>query len=229
MLAGLAAAVLATVFAAMFGEPQVASAIAIEAAHAPPGADEPELVSRTVQSTVGLAVAVAVYGAALGGIFGLAFAVVYGRFGRAGARATAALVAAAGFVTAGLVPFLKYPANPPAVGQPDTINRRTALYVAFLLIAVLSAVLAGLVRRGLDRRFGPWEATLVALGLFVGIVALAGALLPRVDEVPVDFPATLLWRFRIASLGTQAVLWTALGLLFGVLAERLARRAGAPA
>ena len=229
MLAGLAAAVLAIAFAALFGEPQVASAIAIEAAHHASDGAGSEPVGRSVQSTVGLAVAVGVYGAALGGIFALAFAAVHGRFGRAGARTTAAVVAATGFVSVALVPFLKYPANPPAVGQPDTINRRTALYVTFVLVAVLSAVLAAIVRRSLGRRFGPWEATLLALAVFVAVVGLAGALLPRVDEVPADFPATLLWRFRIASLGTQAVLWTVLGLLFGVLAERLARRHAATA
>src|SRR5437764_909537 len=44
--------------------------------------------------------------------------------------------------------------------------------------------------------------------------------LPAVNEVPKDFPAVVLWRFRLASLGTQAVLWAALGLVFGALTER---------
>jgi hypothetical protein len=48
-------------------------------------------------------VAVAVYGAALGGIFALAFALVYGRIGPVGARATALLVAGVGFVAFSLV------------------------------------------------------------------------------------------------------------------------------
>ncbi|MGO9135375.1 MAG: hypothetical protein ACLP8A_15190 [Methylovirgula sp.] len=30
----------------------------------------------------------------------------------------------------------------------------------------------------------------------------------------------MLWRFRLAALGLQLVLWTAIGLLFGVLTER---------
>jgi predicted cobalt transporter CbtA len=51
-------------------------------------------------------------------------------------------------------------------------------------------------------------------------VALAYVALPGVDEVAGGFPATLLWRFRLASLGTQAVLWTTMGLLFGALTER---------
>jgi Probable cobalt transporter subunit (CbtA) len=55
------------------------------------------------------------------------------------------------------------------------------------------------------------------------------AVLPPIDEVPDHFSATTLWNFRLASLGVEAVLWTALGLAFGILAEyRLspARRAG---
>jgi hypothetical protein len=49
-------------------------------------------------------------------------------------------------------------------------------------------------------------------------------LLPPVNEVPADFSATVLWRFRLASVGTQLVLWTTIGLLFGALTERRARR-----
>jgi hypothetical protein len=45
--------------------------------------------------------------------------------------------------------------------------------------------------------------------------------LPGVSEVPEGFPAAVLWQFRIASLGGQAIMWGALGLLFGVAAERV--------
>lgn len=51
-------------------------------------------------------------------------------------------------------------------------------------------------------------------------MAIAYLVLPGVDEVPGNFPATVLWRFRLASLGTQTVLWTTLGLAFGALTER---------
>ena len=46
-----------------------------------------------------------------------------------------------------------------------------------------------------------------------GGLALA---LPGIQEIPKDFPATLLWGFRLSSLGTQAVLWAALGVGFGI-------------
>jgi hypothetical protein len=72
-------------------------------------ARESELVSRSVQSGVGLLTGVVVYGTAFGGLFALAFAFAYQRIGRLSARATAALLAAAGFVALVLVPQLKYP------------------------------------------------------------------------------------------------------------------------
>ncbi|MCW2638497.1 MAG: hypothetical protein JWP76_803, partial [Dactylosporangium sp.] len=224
MLVGMAAGLLAIAFSSLFGEPQVNNAIAFEAAHTPPGDHEHELVSRTLQSTVGLAVAVLVYGAALGGVFGLAFAFAYGRLGQLSARTTSLLVAAIGFVAIFAAPFVKYPANPPAVGSPDSVGRRTALYFLMIVISAAAAIVAVLVGRSLTRRLDTWNANLAAAAVFVAVVALAELVLPTVDEVPAAFSATLLWRFRLASLGTQLVLWTTFGLLFGALTERSLRR-----
>jgi hypothetical protein len=216
LVVGLAAGLLAFVFAKICGEPSVNAAIGFEAAHSAPDAHDPELFSRAVQSTVGLGVAVLVYGTALGGLFGVVFAFAYGRLGRLDARATALVVAGAGFVTVELVPFVKYPANPPSVGNPDTIRYRTALYFAMIAISVLAGLLAVLLTRSWSPRLGTANAVLAALGVFVLVVALCAGGLPGVDEVPADFPATVLWQFRLASLGTQAVAWTTLGVGFGL-------------
>jgi len=223
MLVGVVAGLVAIAFGSLFGEPQIDNAIAFEAAHAH-GDDGAEPVSRAVQSTAGLAVAVFVYGAAVGGIFGLAFAFVYGRLGALRARSTAVLVAAVGFVAMFAVPFLKYPANPPAVGAAESIGRRTALYFLMIVISVAAAIVAALVGRSMTPRLGAWNASLVAVCIFVAIAAAAGALLPAVNEVPAEFSATVLWSFRLASLGTQLVMWITLGLLFGALTERAQRR-----
>ena len=79
MFSGLIAGLLALVFARVFGEPSIGSAIGFESAlQAAQGATpEPELVSRTAQSTIGLATAVLVYAVAFGGLFALAFAIAY--------------------------------------------------------------------------------------------------------------------------------------------------------
>lgn len=222
MLSGLVAGLLALVFAHIFGEPSVVSAIDFEsAAQAATGeTPEPELVSREVQSTIGLATAVVVYAVAFGGLFSLAFAVAYGRIGRLSARTTAAVLALGGYLVVFVVPFLKYPANPPAVGNPDTISQRTGWYLAMVVASMLLAVAATYLGRRLTSRLGTWNAALTAGAAFVVTVALVQFLLPTINEVTDAFPATVLWDFRVASLGTQLVMWATIGLLFGALVAR---------
>jgi hypothetical protein len=182
--------------------------------------EEPELVSRSVQAGIGLFTGVAVYSAAFGGLFALAFAFVYGRVGSCGARATSALLAAFGAVAIYVVPTLKYPANPPSVGDPETLGMRTAVY--FILIATSIAMMVGAVslRGRLCARFGRWNASLIAGAAYLVVIVLLWIALPEVNEVPEHFPAVVLWRFRIAALGAQAIMWTTIGLLFGALTER---------
>ncbi|GAA3244322.1 CbtA family protein [Dactylosporangium siamense] len=228
MIVGAVAGVAAFLFAYLFGEGPINDAIAFEEAHAAPlapGEHEHELVSRTVQSTIGLATASVVYGVALGGLFAIAVAVTLGRIGRISARATAGLVALAGFVGVALVPFLKYPANPPATGNPDSLQQRTGLYFLMLVIGVAAVIGAIVVSRQLQPRFGTWNATIAGTVGAAVVVGIAVALLPAVNEVPDGFAPVLLWQFRLASLGTQAVMWSTLGLLFGYLTERSERTA----
>ncbi|MET9293455.1 CbtA family protein [Streptomyces sp. NPDC003077] len=229
MLAGLAAGLLAFGPAYWIGEPQVNAAIAFEEAHAHGHGGE-ELVSRAAQSTGGLLTAVLVFGTAVGGIGALAFCFALGRIGRFGPRATAALLAAAAFAAVCLVPSLKYPANPPAVGAPDTLGRRTALYFLLVALTVLLALAATLLGRRLAPRLGNWNATVVAVVSFCVVIGAALAFLPAVNEIPRDFPAVVVWRFRLASIGIQALLWAAFGVFFGYLAERAvrSRTAGLP-
>jgi hypothetical protein len=223
MLAGILAGLLAFGFAWMVGEPQVDHAIAFEehmrqlAGEAP----EPELVSRAIQSSLGLFTGIVVYGTALGGIFALVFAYAHGRLGRLGPRATAAILAAAGFVVLILTPQLKYAANPPAVGNPDTIGVRTGLYFLMIATSLVAAVAALKLGRRLVVRLGGWNAALAGGAAYIAAMAIAMAVLRPVNEVPHNFSADVLWRFRLASLGVQVVLWAALGLGFGALAERL--------
>src|SRR4051794_41372918 len=89
MLVGLAAGVLAFVFAKLFGEPQIDKAIAFEEAHSRPS-DQAPLVGRGMQSTLGLLTATLVYGVAIGGGFALAFAPPPGRVRPAPPPGTAA-------------------------------------------------------------------------------------------------------------------------------------------
>ncbi|WP_328618063.1 CbtA family protein [Amycolatopsis sp. NBC_00355] len=237
MLAGLIAGVLAFGFAYAFGEPPVETSIGLEEtlshdhAHAhgtdadagagqAAEAPEEELVPRDIQSTVGLLAGVLVYAVAIGGLLSLAFAFVQGRLGGLRPRVTALLLTGGAFAVVFLIPFLKYPANPPAVGQPGTIGSRTELYFGFVAVSLLAGILATVFGRKLADRFGAWNGFLLAAAGYLVVVALVAWLMPVVDEVPAAFPASTLWRFRTASIGTQATLWLALGLSFGALAEK---------
>jgi hypothetical protein len=213
LLAGLAGGLIAFAFARAFGEVSIGQAIAFEDAHSHSVVD-PVLVSRGVQSTAGLLTATCVFGLALGGLFALTFAAVQGRISPLRPSATAFLLAFAGYLVLFAVPFLKYPANPPGVGDPDTIGRRTALYLSMIAVSILACVVAYRVGRALGR-------PLAAPAVYVALVAAAALALPDLHEVSKGFPADTLWHFRLASLGTQACIWATLGLLFGALADQL--------
>ncbi|MEV2211715.1 CbtA family protein [Streptomyces sp. NPDC050997] len=221
MLAGLGAGVLALIVAYFLGEPSIDSAIGFEESHAPAHEHEVELVSRSLQSTAGLATGVLIFGVAFGGMAALAFCFALGRVGRFSPRATALLLSGAALLAVYVVPFLKYPANPPAVGDHDTIGQRTTLYFLMMALSVLLAIAAVIAGKRLAPRLGTWYATVVAVLGFAVVIGLAYAFLPAINEVPSDFPAALLWRFRLSALAMQITLWGGFGLVFGELAERL--------
>jgi hypothetical protein len=248
MLVGFAAGILCFGFLKIAGEPSVDRAIAFEAqmdaakdnatthadiakdsakdsakdATTPKEEPEPELVSRPVQSGIGLFTGAAVYGTAFGGLFALVFALAYGRVAHLGPQATSALLAAMGFVAVYVVPNLKYPADPPSVGLAETIGMRTALYFAMIAISLAAMIAAAMLRKSLVARYGTWNASLVAGAAYLIAVIALGLALPDVNEVPAQFPAVVLWQFRIAAIGAQLIMWTTLGLAFGALAERAA-------
>jgi predicted cobalt transporter CbtA len=222
MFAGLIAGVLVFAFAHTFGEPLVDQAIAFEEATAQAAGEaaEPEIVSRATQAGLGLFTGVMAYSVAVGGLFALVFAFVQGRFSSLSARGTAAVIAIAAFVAIVLVPDIKYPANPPAVGNPDTIGVRTELFFLMIVVSIASLVAAVALARRLGVRFGQWNAAIIAGAAYLVFIGLVLYLLPPINEVPENFSALVLWRFRTTSLGMHFILWSVLGLVFGALAER---------
>ncbi|WP_077087462.1 CbtA family protein [Mycobacterium rhizamassiliense] len=239
LLAGAIGAVLAFVVARLCAEPVIARAIAFEdgrtEAEQAQGVHEHgvELFTRGVQSGVGLGFGVLIFGVAIGALFAVLFCVVYARTGSVASRPLSALLAAGSFVAVYLVPFAKYPPNPPAVGQSDTIGMRTGWYLFAVLVSVVLAIGAVLLARRLVDRFGVWNGRLLAAGGYVVVVAVVLSLLPMVAETPQPlrdaagaiiypgFPADVLYEFRVLSLAAQLVLWVSIGLVFGSLAERV--------
>jgi Probable cobalt transporter subunit (CbtA) len=264
--AGALAGLATCVFAWIFAEPVIQAAIDYEAgrdeaesalavaAGQPPYAEEPELFSRAVQGNLGIGVGMIAFGVAIGLLFAVTFCMAYGRTGNVRVRPLSLLVALFGFLGMFLIPFLKYPANPPAVGNHDTIRDRGALWVLMVVVATVVLILAVVLGQRLQARLGTWNATLVAGAAAIVVLGAVMALLPALGELSTNaadsgsrltetpqpvtdpsgkivypgFDADLLYRFRLYSVGAQIVLWGVLGLVFAPLAERVFRAHGEP-
>jgi hypothetical protein len=257
--AGAIAGLLAFLFARVFAEPQIQAAIDYESGRdaAQQVLDKaagiavepamPDIFSRTIQANIGIGTGMILFGAAMGALFAVVYAVCLGRVGNVRPRTLALLVAGAGFLTFFLVPFLKYPANPPAIGHEETIGTRSGLYLTMVFASVAFLALAVVLGRRLAPRFGTWNATLLAGAAFAVAIGAVMAALPQLGELPYNvkefghhatetplplkdgngtivfpgFDADVLAAFRLYSAGAQVILWGAIGLIFAPLAARL--------
>jgi predicted cobalt transporter CbtA len=231
-LAGILAGLVAAVFASIAGEPPIDEAIAIEEANAAADASRPVSeplaeaaaaeVSRSDQRGVGLFGAYALTGAAFGALLALT---AHGL--RRGRSDVARRVLLAGVILAGaftVAPWFKYPPNPPAVGDPATLGERQSLYV--LLIVIAMAVGLGATFLSWRLRTAGWadhrRIATTAVAVVVPMLVAFAVLPPAPDAVLV--PATLVWRFRVASLGANLSLWSVLTLGVSWLVAEASRR-----
>jgi predicted cobalt transporter CbtA len=249
LLVGLLAGIATFLVAHQVGEPHVERAIALEEsagpvdeaadesvdghAHSHAGeqsgqAQETTTVSRSTQRTWGLLTGSLAVGVALGGIVALVSAGVVGRLGRLTPAQSTAVVTLIGFVAFALVPFLKYPSNPPGVGSGETIGSRTSYYFVFVLISLVAAVASSVLAGRLWTSRGAYVAVVSGAALYIVAMVLAGQLMPTVNEVG-DFPADTLWYFRLASLLTLATMWAAIGVALTGMVARLYRQTAATA
>jgi predicted cobalt transporter CbtA len=224
LLAGAIGGVLAFLFARMLLEPVIDRAIAYEeeAAHAL-GAHEHgvELFTRGVQANIGMGFGVLAFSVAMGALFAVAYCVAYGRVGNISPRLLSVLLAGGMFLSLYVIPFLKYPASPPALSLDDTIQQRTLLYLLMVVLSAVLLVAAVALGRNLAARYGGWSATLIAAGSYAVAVAVVMLVLPSIHETPGDFPADVLYDFRLYSLGTQLVMWATIGLVFAPMVARV--------
>jgi predicted cobalt transporter CbtA len=224
LLAGAIGGVLAFVFARTFVEPVIVRALAYEEAHEHGHEHGVELFSRGVQGNIGMGFGVLAFSVAMGALFAVVYCVLYGRVGNLSPRALSVVLAGAMFLSLYLIPFLKYPPNPPASSLEETIRQRTLLYLLTVVVSAALLVAAVYLGHRLVAQFGRWSATLIGAGAYVAAIAVVMLVLPTIDETPGDFSADVLYEFRLYSLGTQFVLWAIIGLVFGSMVDRLLRQ-----
>ncbi|MFE3254205.1 CbtA family protein [Nocardia sp. NPDC059091] len=258
VLLGALGGLLAFVFARILAEPIINRAIdyesgrddaqmALDKAAGKPMADMgPELFTRTQQENIGLGFGVIVFGAALGALFAVVYFLVLRKAGKIAPRNLALLVSGGMFLVLYAVPFLKYPANPPSIGHPETIKERTALFVGMIVISAVALLAAIWLGRKLAARLGNWTATIAASAAFVVVMGAVMALLPSLGKLSANkeygdfatetpqplkdpsgtivypgFPADDLYHFRLYSFAAQLILWAVIGVGFAWLAPRL--------
>jgi hypothetical protein len=196
------------------GEGPIGQAVGLEKQTAT--AQHEEMFSRGTQQ-IGGAVGGLIYGVALGAIFAVAYVALRRRLSTAQDWRASVQLAGIGFLTIFLIPFLKYPPNPPAVGSPDTIGRRTALYLVMLGWSAVATWAAWLAARSLERRGTAVHLRPTAVAaVYVILIGIGFALLPGTPD-PVNAPATLVWNFRLSSLAGAAAYWAVAGTVFGWL------------
>ncbi|HUO40283.1 MAG TPA: CbtA family protein [Mycobacterium sp.] len=193
-LAGLIAGVLGFVFARIWAEPVIAKSFDYEsgridilaalnrAAGRPVAPEGPAIFSRAMQSTVALATGVIVFSVAMGALVAVAYLVLHGRLA-VRPQTLAWLLSGFGFLGVFLLPFAKYPANPPAIGHTFTIGARGQLY---LIMVAASLVLLGVgvfVAHRLSERVGSFRATLVAAAGFLVVYGILLAVMPSLGEL----------------------------------------------
>jgi predicted cobalt transporter CbtA len=259
VVAGAIAGFITFIFARIFAEPVIQRAIDYESARdamqdkldraagmAVPAAS-PDIFSRAIQRNVGIGLGLVLFGAAMGALVAVAYAVCVGRTGKIRPFQLGLLVPAFMFVGLYLVPFAKYPANPPAIGHEDTIRQRGFLYLMTVICSCLFLFLAVYLGERLHRRYSVLTSSLTAGVGYVVVMGIVFAILPplghlhynvvhygrHTTETPLPltdsqgnivfpgFPADVLAQFRIYSVAAQVIMWSLIAIIFAPMAERV--------
>ena len=157
-----------------------------------------------------------ILGISLGALFGVVFAFARDSIPGSNNKKKALILAAVMLLVIYIVPALKYPANPPAVGDPETIYYRETSYIAILTISGFSALGLAFLYRKLGNN---QVKKIVVPVIYVGIIATAFMVLPHNPD-QITAPMDLVTSFRIVTGFTMSVFWGLLGLILGALWDK---------
>ncbi len=227
LAAGLISGLLASLFAFFAAEPSLDRAILLEEAraHAQHGehSHEEEPFGRGEQKA-GLILATTLYGVSIGVLFGMLSAYFRRRSPGRSEWKRSLLLSGTVFLGAVLMPFLKYPPNPPGFSaDPSTLTERTIAYLVMVALSLLAVLVASRFARELEGVGRPVRG-LISIGVILVLWTLLYLAMPGFPSAGVSpASAALLWEFRLSALGTQLVLWGGIGCVFGLLGERANR------
>jgi predicted cobalt transporter CbtA len=154
----------------------------------------------------------AILGTSLGALFGIVFAYAKNVLPGGNLIKKALVLSLIMWATLYLIPFVKYPANPPTVGDPETIILRQSLYIGFIAISGFGALGFYQMYKKIDKKI------LAFAGYAAFIVAVFVALPPNPDAVTA--PSELVNAFRATSAISVSVFWLAVALILGTLWQK---------
>jgi predicted cobalt transporter CbtA len=201
-------------------EPYLDKAIGIEVQNSINADEEVNLeehVSYRFWQKGGQVAAGTILGMTFGSLLGIVF--VFGKKIISGSNIKKALVLSGViWLVIFIIPTIKYPANPPTVGDPDTIYYRQFLFISFILISGFTALGLSIIYNKINLKplFKLLAVSFIYAGIMVGAFI---AIPPNTDEITA--PMDLVNGFRIMSMLTMTVFWIILGITFGLIWNKL--------
>jgi len=151
-----------------------------------------------------------ILGTSIGALFGIVYAFARNSLPGNNDIKKALVLAGIMWLTISLIPFLKYPANPPTVGDPETVVLRAILYLSFIAISGFGAVAFYQLYKKMQSKSK--IAALVGYAVFIGLVF--ALMPPNPDEVTA--PMDLVNGFRAMSVVAVSVFWISVAVILGM-------------
>ena len=161
----------------------------------------------------------AIYGAGLASLFGVIFVFARNKLPGKNNKQKAIFLAGIMWFVLFFMVALKYPANPPAVGDPETIYYRETLYVGYIMISGLAAL--GMAVIWIRTRIN--SKKIIIQLMYAAIMVTAYVVMPPNPD-KIEISMDLIQTFRILTSITIGIFWGILGITFGSLWDKFLSR-----
>ncbi len=216
LLSGVIAGVILAGVNYFVAEPFIDQAIGIEVDNSIASGevvDFDNLSTYRVWQKEGTFAAGAFLGLTYGAILGIVYVISRKYLPSSDDRKKALILAAIMCLSLYIVPFIKYPANPPAVGDPETIGLRDSLYTSYQLASGLIALGVSILVYKL-RKISYIKYVIPII--YLGLVAFIYAVFPANPD-QITAPMDLVNAFRAVTFGTMVMFYLVLGAIFGIM------------
>ena len=218
LLSGIMAGIILALLNLGIVEPTMDKAIALEVQKQVSSGENvnmSELIYYRYWQKAGAFAGGAIYGAGLASLFGVIFVFARSKLPGKNSKQKAIFLAGLMWVVLFLVVALKYQANPPAVGDPETIYYREILYVWYIMISGFAALCMAVI--WIKTRMNS-KKIIIPL-MYATIMVTAFVVMPSNPD-KIEISMDLIQTFRILTAITIGVFWGILGIIFGSLWDK---------